>query len=261
MVKTDANGRLLWKKTYNEYPRQAGSSLVYNDNKILLVGTFNTMEDGSGISKGCIQFIDTSGNTILKRTYNESNNSEFTSILVSNNKYYLGGINSHFDPIDRTQGWLLIIDNIGDIISQRLYNPNTTWPEQIYNISKTEDGFLMSGFGVDPNDTVVNQDAWLLKVDSFGCLTPGCQIVGIDNIPYSKEEIEIYPNPAKDLIQFRHSTKIISYRIADYNGKLINSGNYIESGINVAQFAPGSYIVQVLLENKTQTFGKLVIEK
>jgi hypothetical protein len=219
------------------------------------------MEDGSGISKGCIQFIDTSGNKILNKTFSESNNSEFTSVLVLNNRYYISGVNSHFDPINRTQGWLLIIDSIGGVISQRIYNPNATWSEQIYNIYNTENGFLMAGFGVNPNDTVINQDAWLLKVDSFGCLTPGCQLVGIDNIPFSREEINIYPNPAKEKIQFKHSTKIISYRIADYNGKLLDAGNYVETGIDVAQLIPGSYIVQVLLENKTQAFGKLIIVK
>ena len=119
----------------------------------------------------------------------------------------------------------------------------------------------MSGFGVDPNDTVVNQDAWMLKVDSFGCLTQGCQLVVINNIPISREEIKIYPNPAKDKIQFQHTGKIISYRIADYTGKLLLAGNYLDIGINVENLPNGVYIVQILLENKSQAFGKLIIEK
>jgi len=260
LVKTDSAGNLLWKKTYNEYPRQAGVSLAYNNGKIILVGSYNSMVDGSGISKGCIVFVDTSGTKILSKSYAESNRSEFTSVIYSNNKCYLAGVNSHFDPLNRTQGWLLMLDNDGDITSQKLYNPNITWSEQIYNITKTSDGFLMSGYGVDPNDTVVNQDAWLLKVDSFGCLTPGCQLVGIDNIPFSREEIKIYPNPSKDKIQFKHSGKIISYRIADYTGKLLMAGNYLANGINVEHLPSGTYVVQVLLEGKVQAFGKLLRE-
>lgn len=260
LVKTDSVGNLTWKKTYNEYPRQAGLSLDYSNNKIILVGTYNTMLDGSGISKGCIMFVDTSGNKILNKSYAESNNSEFTSVIYSSNKYFLCGANAHPDPNNRTQGWLLMIDSNADFIYQRLYNPNITWTEQVYNISKTSDGFLLSGYGFNPNDSVNTQDAWLLKVDSFGCLTPGCQFVGIENIPFSREEIKIYPNAARDKIQFEHSGKILSYRIADYSGKLLMAGNYLEYGINVEQLPSGIYVVQVLLEGKVQAFGKLLKE-
>ena len=260
LVKTDSVGNLTWKKTYNEYPRQAGLSLDYSNNKIILVGTYNTMLDGSGISKGCIMFVDTSGNKILNKSYAESNNSEFTSVIYSSNKYFLCGVNAHPDPNNRTQGWLLMINSNADFIYQRLYNPNITWTEQVYNINKTSDGFLLSGYGFNPNDSVNTQDAWLLKVDSFGCITPGCQLVGIDNIPFSREEIKIYPNPASYIIQFDHSDNIISYRIADYTGKLLMAGNYLENGINIENLPSGIYVVQVLLEGKVQAFGKLLKE-
>lgn len=262
LVKTDSTGKFLWQKTYNEFPRQAGIAITQFGNKIILAGSYATNADGTGTSKGCTMMIDTSGNKIWNKSIGGKDNCGFTSIVIyDSNNIKLAGYNTNYDSLGRGQGWLFAINQNGDSLYQRIYNPNIIWSEQIYNIFKTSDGFLMSGYGVDPNDTIVNQDAWLLKVDSFGCLTPGCQLVGINNIPFSREEIKIYPNPAKDKIQFVHSDKILSYRIADYTGKLLMAGNYLENGIYVEQLPSGIFIVQVMLENKTQAFGKLVVEK
>lgn len=264
LVKTDSTGNLLWQKTYNEFPRQAGLTLLHtNNNKIILGGSYSTDVNGStgSTTRGCIMLIDTNGFTIWNKSYGGVKNSGFTCASLNNNQYIFAGTNNQLDSNNRSQGWLFAINQNGDSLYQRLYNPSATWSEQIYSINKTTDGFLMSGYGITKIDSINSQDAWFLKVDSFGCLTPGCQLVGINNIPFSREEIKIYPNPAKDKIQFEHSGKILSYRIADYTGKLLMAGNYLDRGINVENLPSGVYIVQILLDNKTQAFGKLIIEK
>ncbi len=264
LVKTDSLGNPLWQKTYNDYPRQAGLDVItVEQDKLLLVGGYNSVQNGTGFASACIKLIDTSGNTIWNKSYlgNQLNDKSFTSAIRLQNQLLIVGSNSIYDSLNNNQGWLLAINLNGDSLYQRLYNPVSIWPEQIYSINKTNDGFLMAGYGITKIDSTNSQDAWLLKVDSFGCLTPGCQLVGIDNIPFSREEIKIYPNPAKDKIQFKHSGKILSYRVADYTGKLLMAGNYLEAGIDVEQLPNGVYIVQVLLENKSQAFGKLVVEK
>lgn len=264
LVKTDSMGNLLWEKTYNEFPRQAGMDILFADeNKILLVGGYNTEQNGSGDSRACAMLIDTSGNKIWNKSFESKKiyDTDFTCVIKSNDKFIIAGTNSNYDSLGREQGWLFSINLNGDSLYQRLYNASTIWPEIVYGIKPTNDGFLISGFGITNIDSINSQDAWLLKVDSFGCLTPGCQLVGIDNIPFSREEIKIYPNPAKDKIQFRHSGEIISYRIADYSGKLLLAGNYLESGINIELLPSGAYVVQILLENKSQAFGKLVVWK
>lgn len=261
LVKTDSTGNHLWQKTYFEFPRQAGLSLKYFNNKIILAGSYATNADGTGISRGCVMLIDTSGVKIWNKSFGGIKNSGFFDVSIYNNSsIILVGANGSLDSLYRDQGWLLAINIQGDSIYQRIYNANPIWPELIYSIRNVKDGFLMSGYGVNPIDTVSTQDAWLLKVDSFGCLTPGCQFVGIENTTFNREEIKIYPNPANDKIQLKHSNKITSYRIADYTGKLIDAGNYSDYGINVNNFLPGNYIIQVLLENKSQAFGKLIID-
>jgi hypothetical protein len=264
LVKTDSVGNLLWQKTYNDYPRQAGLDIEQvGIDKLLLVGGYNSIQNGSGFASACIKLIDTIGNSIWNKTYsgNQLNDKSFNSVVKLDNKLLIVGSNSIYDSLNNNQGWLLAINLNGDSLYQRLYNPVSIWPEQIYGINKTNDGFIMSGYGFTKIDSINTQDAWLLKVDTFGCLTPGCQLVGLDNIPFSREEIKIYPNPAKDKIQFKHNNKILSYRVADYTGKLLMAGNYLESGIDIENLSRGVYIVQVLLENKSQAFGKLIVER
>lgn len=119
--------------------------------------------------------IDTSGFKIWNKSFGGKSNCGFTSTLNNNSKsILLAGYNTNYDSIGNGQGWLLAINLNGDSLYQRLYNPVSIWPEQIYGINKTNDGFIMSGYGFTKIDSINTQDAWLLKVDSFGCLTPGC---------------------------------------------------------------------------------------
>lgn len=268
LVKTDSMGNKLWQKIYNEYPRQSGIAMIEGErNTILLAGSYSTDVNGnpSGVVRGCTMLIDSSGNKQWSKSYGKADlsgiyTSGLYSVTKTTNKYILAGVTNNYDSLDNGQGWLLAINFNGDSLFQRLYNVNTKLPEHIYSINKTNDGFLMSGYSINPDDTVNTQDAWLLKVDSFGCLTPGCQLVGIDNIPFSREDIKIFPNPAKDKIQISHSANITSFRIADYTGKLILSGNNAELGINISSLASGAYVMQVLLEDGSQAFGKLLVE-
>lgn len=260
LVKTDSAGNLLWQKTYNEFPRQAGMSIMQINNMIILAGSYATNIDGTGTSKGCAMLIDTSGNKIWNKSFGGPKNCAIEDIVyLTSQSILLCGANANYNSSSNLQAWVLAINIFnGDSLYQSIYNSQTKQAEYIYKINKASDGFVLSGFGVNPNDCVSTQDAWLLKVDSFGCITPGCQLVGINNIPFSREEIKIYPNPANYIIQFEHSGKILSYRIADYTGKLLMAGNYLENGINVEHLPSGTYVVQVLLEGKVQAFGKLL---
>lgn len=76
----------------------------------------------------------------------------------------------------------------------------------------------------------------------------------------SEMGINIFPNPAKDIIQFEYSAKVLSYRITDLSGKLLMADQYITSGINIEQLTSGAYIVQALLENHSHAYGKLIVE-
>lgn len=54
---------------------------------------------------------------------------------------------------------------------------------------------------------------WLLRVDDYGCLIPGCDIVSTKN-PGSKDELKIFPNPASNYFVLVNSSD--ENQVSDY---------------------------------------------
>jgi len=70
-------------------------------------------------------------------------------------------------------------------------------------ISTPDNGFIAVGVALpssnDPNDPpMYSQDIWVVKVESMGCLLPGCHIVtGIENqVTNYKDALKVWPNPS-----------------------------------------------------------------
>lgn len=78
------------------------------------------------------------------------------------------------------------------------YGSSSLYPrEALYSIEPTSDGgMVLTGEtwqSILPND----HDLWLLKLDSMGCLVPGCQYVGINDLVFGLEDaLTAYPNPS-----------------------------------------------------------------
>ncbi|MBL7962889.1 MAG: T9SS type A sorting domain-containing protein [Flavobacteriales bacterium] len=100
------------------------------------------------------------------------------------------------------QAMLVRLDSAGSLVWRRHYTNNTVTDHYFYDLRRTLDGgFIMAGtaFATLP----VSQDAWLVKVDSFGCLVPGCQVFdGLqEQFTDLGEALQVYPNPARDHVQ------------------------------------------------------------
>jgi hypothetical protein len=72
----------------------------------------------------------------------------------------------------------------------------------LYDMKRTYDkGFVLVGEATDKSDISDSprQQAWLLKVDSFGCLVPGCHEVSpVQDVAPSSLDVRLYPNPVRD---------------------------------------------------------------
>jgi hypothetical protein len=71
----------------------------------------------------------------------------------------------------------------------------------LYDIKPTSDGgFVSAGWFAHSIDNT--QDTWVIKVDSFGCLVPGCELTSVPKIERSITALNIYPNPANEVVHF-----------------------------------------------------------
>jgi uncharacterized repeat protein (TIGR01451 family) len=58
----------------------------------------------------------------------------------------------------------------------------------------------------------------------------------------------IYPNPVKDMLQFRTIDKIVRVEIYDLAGRIISSNSVTENKVNLSKLKSGNYILKVYTE-------------
>jgi len=115
------------------------------------------------------------------------------------------------------------------------------------------------------SDTSNNYPAWLLKVDQYGCLVPGCQngdTVSVTEEP-DQNELLIYPNPSSDVLYiYNYQGGESKYTISDINSKTVRkwSGNLKDHTyiVQLHDFSPGVYIVSRVDHNGRVRSGKFV---
>jgi Secretion system C-terminal sorting domain len=170
-----------------------------------------------------------------------------------------------------TMGWLIKIDKKGKKIWSRTFTMDTTADHYTWDVDLAPDnGFILCGSSFsNPNST--DQDGWLLKVDSMGCLIPGCDTIrtGINPTQHiSLSGILLYPNPTDGplLVDFSTLKNEIPQRLEliDINGRVLIN-NKIDMGedvyyLDLSEFPPGMYILSVYDNKKILGISKLLVQ-
>jgi Secretion system C-terminal sorting domain len=241
------------------------------DKNYLIAGSVETIITG-GVkeNQGWLMKIDPFGNTLWETIFGSDREDYFYKVLENTDSTIIvaGHQLSERLSVNDVDGWLLKFDKKGKLLWERVYNNYSSLRHQhpddlVYSMRITEDkGFVMVGWSRNPALQNPTQDIWLLKVDSFGCLVPGCQGVGIDGKRISTEEVLIYPNPAQQHIKLKHREPISYYKIIDALGKTIQEGEYNAEGIQLlSEISSGTYLIYTQFESGTQGFGKLLVER
>lgn len=197
-------------------------------------------------------------------------------ILIGDGSEFLAaGTSTYAYPSEESwtrKGWLYKGSTSGDSIWTREYVflENEQNSQIIYDIKETnEQGFIIVGESFDwtEQDSILQQ-AWLLKVDQYGCLVPGCQLVNTAEIPARDIDLVIYPNPAADYLNFYlHADpgKVDEGRflIMDISGKEIVRFESASPGttfiVPVMSYPAGTYVLQYLERGIVKTSKLFVI--
>ncbi|MFI5171819.1 MAG: T9SS type A sorting domain-containing protein [Chitinophagales bacterium] len=126
---------------------------------------------------------------------------------------------------------------------ERFYTAN----EDIYDDNRLHDmaltndgGLIITGAAYSDNE-IEDQNFWVLKLDSMGCLIPGCDTIGdaIMELPFEKAGILIFPNPVKEeaiiQITFDSSPAIntLSFQLTDILGKSVMESEIGNSDLHI----------------------------
>ncbi|GIV35554.1 MAG: hypothetical protein KatS3mg031_3089 [Chitinophagales bacterium] len=158
------------------------------------------------------------------------------------------------------RGWIAKISPSGDSLWSRAYVYSANFPSfhEFYDLKECPDGgFILCGESRSvANGDSIPQQAWLMKLDSFGCLVPGCQLIDATEEAEAQGTLLLYPNPARDYLNFFYrqapgqSSRELSFRIFDASGRELQrfeaqsgEATYI---VPLWHWSPGVYFLQLL---------------
>lgn len=187
--------------------------------------------------------------------------------LKDNVSYITMGMDFKYEP--RYFGWLAKFSDDGQLIWTRKYNveDRKSIGYEIRDLAEDTNGNLIAVGERLQWDTIGfnAQQAWLMKLDQYGCLTPGCHLVSTKDKYKEDFYLKIYPNPASDFISFYidEYTKLNQYCIRDVKGQLVKEVRSllpdIHYVIHTHDFPSGMYIIQFLKDGQIVKSEKIIV--
>jgi len=123
------------------------------------------------------------------------------------------------------------------------------------SVKQTPDGgYILCGYSSAINNSSSNYDYWIIKL-------AGNQLNTNENI--IKNNISIYPNPAKNHVTIDHLPKEATINIHDMSGRKIFTKKYPETKVSIdtSEFTNGTFIIQVDGHKENIWSEKLIIKK
>ena len=204
VVKIDLTGSAVWTTRFGSlFKEPTASILALDDGKLLLSGAWAS--NSVGYETPYVAFIDPSnGDVISSHLYGspEYGRTIFATKQLPDSDIIHCGVT--YDG-GQEQGLLLRTTSEGDSLWMRTYwYYDSLVPQgqgRFWDVLPTVDGgCIASGFTGPPFNPPLppnwSQDAWVVKVDSMGCIVPGCDGVGItEQVTNLGGALKLWPNP------------------------------------------------------------------
>jgi hypothetical protein len=180
------------------------------------------------------------------------------------------------DPDIATTLWRMNLD--GDTLYRRKYWYYGGYAAEnvaTYGINRTSDGgLIMTGAVRQPinGEQPLLYSTWILKLDQYGCLTPGCQNVGVADYEMALQSaLVLAPNPASDRLSITLPLPTgytvqgaVQVVLLDAQGKQVLQKSFASAATELCTtlalegLSPGMYYLHVRDELKWLAGGKVV---
>jgi TolB-like protein len=164
LIKTDANGNIIWTKTYGgTYDDWANSVQQTSDGGYIVAGVTGSF--GAGLYDVFLIKTDANGNIIWTKTYGGTSADVAHSVQQTSDGGYIVAGGTRSFGAGNFDFFLIKTDANGNIIWAKTYGG--TLNERAYSVQQTSDGgYIVAGetwsFGADSNDI------FLVKTDANG---------------------------------------------------------------------------------------------
>jgi Secretion system C-terminal sorting domain len=287
VIKTNSSGEEQWRMTFGGTYSSSKSAIVEtNEDKIILANSWNYFYvDEPGTDWWYRTWLQFQKINDLGDTYNIETDVKYVATrnvldaygieeMTNGNLLTWGIVQSTagdtYDtanqiwtkPVER--GFLMMLNSDLDSLWFRTYyHPDDDILQMhseylISDVAPLEDGgFVTCGWG-DIRDLGNLQQVWLMRLDEYGCLEPGCQNVNVTEIVLGFENsMTLFPNPVHDMCTIQWNLENISALqnnfsntelvVTDSQGREVkrlpisNFGNHHKIQIDVTDFSAGIY--------------------
>lgn len=265
LVKLDSNGQKEWKRAFKGSYGYFGTTVLETKDSNYVIGGTKNIPNSVVESRpaGFIRKYDPNGQLLWEQVYAPDTSGDFYTsrqwlyALSETKDGKLLGCGwrelSPFLPeqVDSTEdGWVFKATSDGKEIWQRYHRHALEGDFRLWDVEPTKRGMIASGYSNDADSTNdESMNAWVLKLDSAGCLQPGCA-VGIKKRPKKAlSELHVYPNPAQEVLHIdlpENKGAESKLRIWNSRGRLMEEKRKEENRhqLNVSEYSKGVYFLE-----------------
>jgi hypothetical protein len=289
--KINRNGQLVWNYVSPANKKEFWIAHIQelSDRSIVYATNFWIDKPGNNGNytkrlNGRVVKIDTLGNRLWERNWGASNNSgewviqavvinEDESVVSAGANRYLIDANDSIQSGYR--GYICKTSQNGDSAWSREYVLRNFLPHwhNFTDIKATPDGgYLLCGRStlettVLPPGEQYTTLSWIVKTDSYGCVVPGCHLVGLEEKDGAQLKLKVYPNPASEFVAVWLPPGIlpnIKLSIRDVQGKTVYTDALQQSDatylINIERLSKGLYFMEFVGTDGFRQVEKVVKE-
>ena len=273
VIKTDASGNELWHQYLGgPYRDLFASAIQTQDTNYVVVGGYSTFQSGStDLLRLYAAKLNNAGGLEWEQQFGTpvSINALYSVSELSDGSFVAAGT---YGTAGSMKGVLLHFAANGDSLWMRTYRHpplDSVFSAHWLNhaVEDTDGSIVATGSCNDGQ-----QDLWVIRVDSFGCLVPGCQLYDhVAEQPALPGEANLsilaYPNPASDQLAISFRSAELpkgSFHLVDATGRTVRSfkptGHSEEIDLNIRPHPPGLYVLQYADPKGERWAQKIAIE-
>ncbi|MBP6390038.1 MAG: T9SS type A sorting domain-containing protein [Flavobacteriales bacterium] len=282
ILRIDSVGDVVWQDIYGG-PFQDGwfASITTAADSNVLVAT-GWAQNNFGSSRLGLAKVDSAADLLWSKMYDAP--AQMASLLSvkeiepGGDLIATGG--SYRPEFIYIQGVLLRTTDEGDSLWMRYYHYyDSLWMEGeglLHDVLPTADGgFIATGaaYGTgNPYDPpAYGQDTWVVKVDSMGCLEPGCHLItGLQSQATNlRGALAVAPNPASDVVRLTWELPdglvgSAQLSVVSAQGQLVRTVPIALAdkicSLDVSSYAAGLYNLHLVVDGQWVSGVKVVIE-
>lgn len=255
ITNTNSMGDIQWQLKPNNDAHLASSAIALTSDNCVIYASPHQYNMVQGVPQFGIDVckVRLSDQAIIwNKKYNlyhsfecHSLHQTFTIQILPNDYIAIGGTSKLVHPTATNphKGVMMKLTPNGDSVWARYYSYGafTDFGQFERMITTDDGGFLAVGYYLPyPPPAGTGSRPWIVKMDSLGCDTPGCHLIGVEELKMRNEKLEIYPNPFGEEMHVELPEEFVGGMLVMYD---VQGRRAVETEVP-ASYAQESFVLQ-----------------